>query len=241
MVTLKSERGMSLIEATIILMTLAVLTSVLAPSMGDYVNEARQVKAKEDVEALGQGIVRLLRDTGKPFPQRTVGADYTNTNRVDLLVSEGAAPSSDAKGTIQVAVAADAYAVSALLDYDDAVTAAGGSGQVELATDHLVTNLGGYTGVTFPAPGGPRAGLGWRGGYISTQTGPDPWGTRYACVSVWLNPSSDNTGLGKGTNKDAFCMSAGSDAVADTDMDGNGTGVVIAGDDVIYVLQGNTR
>ena len=50
-----SERGMSLIEATIILMVLAILTSVLAPSVGDYVNDARQTKVKEDIEALEIG------------------------------------------------------------------------------------------------------------------------------------------------------------------------------------------
>src|SRR5687767_7383196 len=45
-----AEKGMSLVEATIILMVLAILTAVIAPSAGDYVNDARQTKAKEDVE-----------------------------------------------------------------------------------------------------------------------------------------------------------------------------------------------
>jgi type II secretory pathway pseudopilin PulG len=92
---LNSERGMSLVEATIILMVLAILTSVLAPSLGDYVNEARHVKVKEDLETLGQGIYRLLRDTGLPFPLRVAGSSpsRSTTNRVDLLVSEGSIPS----------------------------------------------------------------------------------------------------------------------------------------------------
>ena len=71
-----SERGMSLVEATIILMVLAILTSVLAPSIGDYVNDARQTKAKEDLEALGTSVARLVRDTGLPFPVRTAGDCY---------------------------------------------------------------------------------------------------------------------------------------------------------------------
>src|SRR4051812_3418876 len=57
-----SERGMSLVEATIILMILAILTAVVAPSMSDSINDARDVKAKEDVEAIGTGIMRMLRD-----------------------------------------------------------------------------------------------------------------------------------------------------------------------------------
>ena len=38
-----SERGMSLVEATIILMVLATLTAVISPSIADYNNDARQV------------------------------------------------------------------------------------------------------------------------------------------------------------------------------------------------------
>ena len=122
-----SERGMSLIEATIILMVLAILTSVLAPSVGDYVNDARQTKVKEDVEALGTGILRMLRDTGKPFPQVVVGTgatSYADENRVDLLVSEGNAPSSSAKGTVADAAA---YFVQTTFDIDDSIARLPGS------------------------------------------------------------------------------------------------------------------
>jgi len=230
-----SERGMSMVEATIILMVLAILTAVLAPSVGDYVNDARQTKAKEDVEALGTGIMRMLRDVGKPFPLVADGTDYTAANRVDLLVTEGTAPTPLAAGT-GTAIEATNYIVTAALAWDDAV-----GGNVELATDHLVTNANGYSVVSFPASGGPKPGLGWRGGYLSTNTGPDPWGHRYACTTVWLNPGSDNANGFQGTNKDAFCLTAGADGIAATDMDGNATGVVVQGDDLIYVFQGNTR
>src|SRR5688572_6666038 len=60
-----SERGMSLVEATIILMVLAILTSVIAPTAGDFVSEARNIKGKEDVESLAMSIMRLHRDYGK--------------------------------------------------------------------------------------------------------------------------------------------------------------------------------
>ena len=235
-----SERGMSLIEATIILMVLAILTSVLAPSVGDYVNDARQTKVKEDIEALGTGIVRMLRDTGKPFPQVVVGTgatSYDDENRVDLLVSEGNAPSSTTKGP---AANNTTYFVISTFDIDDSITTLG---SIQNATAHLVTNAitsGGYTQVSFPAQGGPRPGLGWRGGYISSNTGPDPWGNRYHCATVWLNPSADS--VTKGSGKDAFCASAGADGVVDTDIDGNSDGgLAVSGDDSVYVFQGNTR
>src|SRR5687768_2206182 len=142
--TWNSERGMSLVEATIILMVLAILTSVLAPSIGDYVNDARQTKAKEDTEVLGLSVARLVRDTGLPFLVRTAGASPSkaSTNRVDLLVSEGQIPTATA-GT-GVAAAAAGYLIQNALEWTDAVGV-----EVELATDHLVTNTNAYTTVTF--------------------------------------------------------------------------------------------
>ena len=198
-----SERGMSLVEATIILMVLAILTSVLAPSMADYLNEDRHEKVKEDTEALGLALIRLVRDTGLPFPVRTAGATPSklSSNRVDLLVSEGNTPEA-AAGT-GTALSAVNYIVSAGVGWDSP-TGAG----IELATDHLVTNANAYSVVVFPVAGGPRAGIGWRGAYLSGSTGPDPWGNRYGCTTVWLGPGSDVTvAANKGTNNDAFCLS----------------------------------
>jgi hypothetical protein len=45
--------GLSLVETTIILLILMVLTGVLAPSINDFVNDAKDVKVKEDCEAIG--------------------------------------------------------------------------------------------------------------------------------------------------------------------------------------------
>src|SRR3954469_19865951 len=87
-----SERGMSLVEATIILMVLARLTAAISPSIADYTNDARQVKAKEDVEAIGTGILRMLKDTGSRCLRTAGTPDCTVATRVDLLVSGGNDP-----------------------------------------------------------------------------------------------------------------------------------------------------
>jgi len=101
-----------------------------------------------------------------------------------------------------------------------------------------------WSSVTYPGPCRIWSpGLGWRGAYISTSTGPDPWGNRYGCTTVWLNPGSDvTTAASKGTNNDAYCLTAGADGVVDTKIASNGNGAVdIEGDDIMYVFQGNTR
>jgi hypothetical protein len=46
----------------------------------------------------------------------------------------------------------------------------------------------------------------------------------------------------KGTNNDAYCLSAGGDGNVDTDMDSTANGgLAVTGDDIIYVIQGTTR
>ena len=59
---------------------------------------------------------------------------------------------------------------------------------------------------------------------------------------MWLQAGSNTTGAGKGTNSDAFCLTAGADGNVDTDIEGNGTsGVTVGGDDLIYVMTGGSR
>ena len=85
---LGNERGLSLIEATIILITLMVLASVMAPTVMSYVDDARVVKVKEDCEAIGVSLARIVVDTGACV--RLDGRlPCTIDNRVNLLLGEG--------------------------------------------------------------------------------------------------------------------------------------------------------
>ena len=60
----EGQTGISLVEATIILLVLMLLTGVLAPSIFDYFRDAQMVKVKEDCEAIGVSVARLVRDVG---------------------------------------------------------------------------------------------------------------------------------------------------------------------------------
>ena len=90
--TWRSQRGVSIIEATVMLAVMVTLGSVLAPSIADYTNDAKQTVAKKDVEAIGAGILQLLRDTGSRCLRLVGTTECTTTNRVDLLVSGGSDP-----------------------------------------------------------------------------------------------------------------------------------------------------
>jgi type II secretory pathway pseudopilin PulG len=240
-----SEQGMSLIEATIILMVLGLLTAVLSPAMGDYVNDARDVKVKEDVEAIGLSIMRTVRDSRTPFLQRAylAGAPgLVESNRADMIVGEGAIPG--------IATAINAGFtngnLSAPINWGDAV----GTGTVDAMANHLITNAANYpvpSQASF-AVGGPQFGAGWRGAYISA-IGPDPWGNRYAANTAFLGVATDSAAAGEGNaaggwTHDVIVLSSGRDSIVQTPFGGTangGSGAGTANDDVFYTVTGTSR
>src|SRR2546422_10432249 len=102
---MRSERGMSLVEGTIILAVISLLTAVMAPAINDYVVDAKQSKAKKDVEAIGMALSHMINDTGEPWVLRdgngalaTDPPAHTAANRVDLMVTAGAPPAVSVAG-----------------------------------------------------------------------------------------------------------------------------------------------
>jgi len=87
--TLTQQHGMSLVEATIILLVLMILTSVLAPSIYDFVVDAKMVKVKEDCEAIGVSVVRLVNDVGPCL--KSDSNTCSDINRINVLYSRGTA------------------------------------------------------------------------------------------------------------------------------------------------------
>jgi type II secretory pathway pseudopilin PulG len=247
-----SEKGMSLVEATIILMVLAILTAVIAPSAGDYINEARNVKAKEDVEAIGTGIMRVLRDTGSKCLKMDASLACTKANRVDLLVSGTGVADTDVddaakevSGSASGALTGNAVATPYNWAGGDNTNTPAAA---ERATvdDQLITNTTvAYTGVNFTGGGGPRVGLGWRGAYLTGPAGLDPWGYRYQANTVFLGVATDaSTGGAEGNadggwSYDAMVLSPGTNGMVETAF--GPAGGSASGDDVIYVIKGSTR
>jgi type II secretory pathway pseudopilin PulG len=237
-----SERGMSLVEATIILMVLAILTAVVAPSIGDYANDAKSTKAAEDVEAIGGAIVRLVRDTGYPCLRLDATAACTLTNRVDVVVSAG---------STSTVTAADYVGTAATITGGATVNWRGAtnqSTQFDLMDDQFVENdnANPYSGPDFTAGGGPRSGLGWRGPYLTGSITGDPWGFMYqastAFLTVAMNGATVGTGEGAkggGWKADVIVVSAGQNGIVQTLFGDADTASV--GDDVIYVVKGSSR
>jgi hypothetical protein len=243
---LTSTRGLSLVEVTIMLLVLMTLSGVLAPSIMDFVRDAQWVKAKEDCEAIGVSVVRLMRDVG-PCLKFNGSGSCTKANRVDLLYSDG--PD----------VTADDVRGEAARGFDGGSSTAGvlnwhTDGARGDSMSHQFVDNGG--GPDYPAPGdlgadgglGPGTGFGWRGAYLSPPIGPDPWGRRYLVNTVFLAVARDaeaGTGEGQrsgGWSSDTFCISAGPNSQYETPFGGNAAhGVDRRGDDLIFIISGGTR
>lgn len=246
-----AERGMSLVEATIILMVLSILTAVVAPSIADYTNDARQVKVKEDTEAIGTAILRLLRDIGGRCLLTDSSAGCTKANRVDLLTSGGTDPLS--VSTADAAPDADAVSAGSATPnwLPDANAPAGAN--LDTMDDQLIENDNGtpYSGASFTAGGGPQFGIGWRGAYVNGPITGDPWGRKYQANTLYTGVASDATDAAMtpdhtteglkygGWNVDVMVMSAGANGIVETAFGSSGSSS--GGDDSIYVLRGSTR
>jgi len=241
---LMNARGLSLIEVTIMLLVLMLLTGVLAPSIMDYVKDAQWVKVKEDCEAIGISVVRLTRDIGPCLKFDGTGK-CTKSNRVDILYSDGPDVTSAALEGQATTIFYSSGNIAMPLNWDKDGDH-GDSMERQFTTNDpnypSPAQLGTYIAV------GPQFGLGWRGAYLSAPIGPDPWGHRYLVNSVFLSVATDSICGGcegeqsGGWSRDLFCISSGPNGLFETRFEGNARyGTTRLGDDFTYVIAGDTR
>jgi type II secretory pathway pseudopilin PulG len=150
--SMKSARGFSAVEATIILSTISVLAAAAVPALGDYLQETRRARASEDVRVIARALSHvsddLLSRAGVPGGLQTL----------NVVVGPGDVP----------IVGSGVDAVWG--------TPSNGTG-VGSINDHLMVN-----GVGYPMAGSdlPVGINGWKGPYLDRPVGVDPWGHRYA-------------------------------------------------------------
>jgi len=240
---LKRQVGLSLVEVTIMLLVLMLLTSVLAPSIWDFVHDAQWVKVKEDCEAIGISFSRLTRDIG-PCLRRHAVDKCTIGDRVDILVSDGALMT-DQSGA--------AFASPNMNTAKwDTYTGVAAHHNWDFMADQFITNIPQYNTPfqNYPTsyPVGPLFGLGWRGAYLSPPLGPDPWGSAYYVNSGFFAVANDANHGGEGDTlrwweRDVVCLSGGPNQQIDTyyALASLYFGTERAGDDYVFVISGSMR
>ena len=155
------DSGLSLVELTVVLSVLSVLTAAMTPSVVDYVADARRVKAAGDLQVMAVGVARFL------FDGNDAAAAGASWRECGLLVGAGTTPASRGGG--------------------DGWTSPLGPGGACPLDAHLVTNGPGYAAM--PKAAGSWLRQGWAGPYVGS-VGPDPWGHRYAVNSKHLAEGS---------------------------------------------------
>ena len=109
--------GFSVVEVTLILTILSLLSAATAPAIDDYVNQAKLVKAHHDVRTLSVTLIRFFSDTASEANIEHGWATY------DLLAGPGTVPQTAGPGT-------EGWAATE---------------RVGLLDDHLLNNTPGYS------------------------------------------------------------------------------------------------
>ena len=164
----EEDRGVTLTEATIVLMVLAVLTTAAVPTLSSVLNRSRLTRATSDAQAIKTAISTFLGEFTSFTPFTSTGANGGDT--IEMLVSDGDIPASAIGAT----------------NWDNPVTCCAAAIDVDFLERHLVTNTPIASGSYATGPGR------WRGSYIDAPLDPDPWGNRYAVNTQHLRTGTTN-------------------------------------------------
>jgi hypothetical protein len=171
-------------------------------------------------------------------------AACTLANRVGILRSVGP----DVGTADLAATATDATYVSGADNWDDDQGALS-----DTFDNQLILNTPDYDTPNEGTPGGyirsgpAVVGVGWRGAYVA-QAETDPWGKPYLANTAYLAVPIDapagylENQAGGGYSRDVIVISAGPNGMFDSPFGGSANyGTDRLGDDIIYVIQGDTR
>jgi type II secretory pathway pseudopilin PulG len=248
---LKSERGITILETTVILSVLFILAGAMSPIVSESVNTARAVKAKNDASMIALGLINLQKDVGADAlnfggegvaPSTALGASGTTLRLPDLLASQGSAPdvedaqTSESDPTPMVPLlAAPGHSGVSLTAEVRAATRAERRRWRDMASgsldDHLMNNRRGYRIRRVGEYGG------WNGPYVSAEVKGDPWGRQFLVNSRWLDGGSSAADAQGRIRRAVFVVSAGADGVIDTPFEQSIVNARAFGDDIVIRIQ----
>lgn len=261
--TSKSAAGFTLVEVTIILLVLVILSSILLPNLGGFNRLARYARVKEDIGAICASAARMLVDVGEVafyhWGGRDGGRNMSDTpyreDPVGLLVGDGDTPELNGNVAGNGAHWQTPFGNRFVEGKD--ISGIAVEFRVDTIANHLIHNTpssnpanayrtpldmisgnssAGVTGgLHFDTPGaqGFNSMFAWRGPYISDRVDADPWGNRYMINVFALWIPSDMDG--DGFNSAVVCYSAGPDEEIDTEFN-QPTGWFTGDDDITAIV-----
>lgn len=235
---ISKNQGFTLIEITVVLAVLMILVAILIPTIGGFIDDSRHLKARRDMEVIALTLTRFKADQGLLCIKRVSATACTKANRVDLLESNG--PDVVSADVLSADFSNSEIASGSINWDDDGTTTASMRDQFVLNTPLYPTpreNSLNHPG-SFNVPG-------WRGTYVNNPLGPDPWGKKYLVNTVFTSVAIDaSAGTNEGQKSggwsyDIFIISAGPNGIYETPF--GQMNATASGDDIIYVVTGDTR
>ncbi|MBI2187991.1 MAG: hypothetical protein HYU37_12880 [Acidobacteria bacterium] len=264
MIERHSERGITIIETTVILSVLFILAGAMSPIVSESVTTARAVKAKNDASMIAMGLINLQKDLGGDALAYG-GAGVAGAMAV--RASDGLAMASAGMGSA-------GFAAPTPMRLPGVLASAGDPPQTEDAGDGVghasmlpVLNLFVRSGAASSAEATPverrqwretpaeslddhlrtnRKGYrlrrpgeygGWNGPYVSAELKGDPWGNQFLVNSQWLDGGS-TAADGEGRPRRAvFVISAGNNGIIETPFEQPIIDARAYGDDIVIRIQ----
>jgi type II secretory pathway pseudopilin PulG len=242
----RGQRGITIIETTVMLSVLFILAGAMAPIVSESVTTARAVKATNDASMIAMGLINLQKDLGGDalsFGAVAASAGRGTTALPAAMATAGSEP--EVEGEDESA-GADELALPVLLAPGQTDTPGTRKAWraalraqrrkwrevgVEPIDDHLRTNRRGYR---YRQPG--EYG-GWNGPYISAEIPGDPWGKQYLVNSRFLDGHATAADASGQPRKAVFVVSAGADGVIDTPFEQSIVDARAFGDDIVIRIQ----
>jgi len=252
----RTDRGFTLVEVSILLTVVVILSATIAPVLSGLVADTRDSAARTEMAAIAQALQRFLDDIGCDFvPQHDGGENHRAPTVLAPRLVPPEMPPGPGSGSARRASAAWASApcsvtnicsgdpVEILVSAGD-TPSLGPSGAEEWVSSpdlewvdfleyYLVSNTpGNDPSRAFPTLADcfdPLASVqAWRGAYLNVGNG-DPWGNRYMINTALL---------ARDTGQDVVILSAGPDQEVDSQffMDG-----FVPGDDDIALIFSSGR
>ncbi|MEW5983912.1 MAG: hypothetical protein AB1806_16285 [Acidobacteriota bacterium] len=222
--------GLSLVEVTVMLAILLILAAMLIPVVSDSINNARTVRARNDLSQLATAITGFQRDVG-PFvfegSRLRQPQTLSSLRIVDVLRSGGDMP--------EIAAGVP-RGESGIFSPDPSVgtSAAALRSWISISTfdafdSHLRVNGRGYP-VSISGPGN-----GWNGPYVSREITGDPWGHCYLANAGFLKGTPPTPGRCRACA--VFILSAGPNGAIETPFEQPITNANVFGDDLAVRIQ----
>jgi type II secretory pathway pseudopilin PulG len=239
----RNQSGFTLVEVTIILLVLVLLSTIMLPQLGNYNRLARFVKVTEDLGALCAEMKKMLDES---MEGAFWGNPKTKEKPIGLLFGTGSFPKVQKVGYADTNWDNDGLGYTAgglllrplLTDVDPDIVFAD-SLWADSFYNHLQNNTpfdGGWydTNADFGDFAKEWWAMGWSGPYFN-KIEPDPWGNMYLSNAAMLHSdSAGNYFLGP-----TIVISAGPNETIETPFDMYPVHISkgpVGGDDMVCVL-----